>query len=176
MKEEQIIRRIAADLQILPKQVKAALALLAAGNTVPFIARYRKEATGLLNEVQLRSIQERFDYERALSARKETVEQAVKELGLWTEELAAALEKAVQIQEVEDIYLPYKPKKRTRASMAREAGLEPLADLYGTRRRGPGAGRSRPPVSERDRADGGRRDPGGRIHYCRTPVGAYGIS
>ena len=173
MKEEQIIRRIAADLQILPKQVKAALALLAAGNTVPFIARYRKEATGLLNEVQLRSIQERFDYERALSARKETVEQAVKEQGLWTEELAAALEKAAQIQEVEDIYLPYKPKKRTRASMAREAGLEPLA---GTRRRGPGAGRSRPPVSERDRADGGRRDPGSRIHYCRTPVGAYVIS
>ncbi len=130
MKEEQIIGRIAADLQILPKQVKAALALLAAGNTVPFVARYRKEATGLLNEVQLRSIQERFDYERALSARKETVEQAVKEQGLWTEELAAALEKAAQIQEVEDIYLPYKPKKRTRASMAREAGLEPLADLF----------------------------------------------
>ena len=159
MKEEQIIGRIAADLQILPKQVKAALALLAAGNTVPFVARYRKEATGLLNEVQLRSIQERFDYERALSARKETVEQAVKEQGLWTEELAAALEKAAQIQEVEDIYLPYKPKKRTRASMAREAGLEPLADLF----------------TAQDAA-GPEPEEAARPYLSGTPVGAYGIS
>lgn len=130
MTEEQIIRYIAENLKIRPKQVQAALDLLQTSNTIPFIARYRKEATGGLDEVQLRDIQERFEYEQMLSARKEAIEQSVREQGLWTDELAAALAKTTRLQEAEDIYLPYRPKKRTKASIARDAGLEPLADLF----------------------------------------------
>ena len=103
MTEEQIIRYIAESLKIRPKQVQAALDLLQTSNTIPFIARYRKEATGGLDEVQLRDIQERFEYEQMLSARKEAIEQSVREQGLWTDELAAALAKTTRLQEAEDI-------------------------------------------------------------------------
>ncbi|MCI6192951.1 MAG: RNA-binding transcriptional accessory protein [Megasphaera elsdenii] len=130
MTEETMIAEIARTLGIQPSQVQSALSLFAQGNTLPFIARYRKEATGSLDEVQLRCIQEQYDYEQALASRKETVRQSIIDQGCWNDELAEELEAARQLQDVEDLYLPYKPKKRTKASMAREAGLEPLADLF----------------------------------------------
>ena len=125
-----MIAEIARTLGIQPSQVQSALSLFAQGNTLPFIARYRKEATGSLDEVQLRCIQEQYDYEQALASRKETVRQSIIDQGCWNDELAKELEAARQLQDVEDLYLPYKPKKRTKASMAREAGLEPLANLF----------------------------------------------
>jgi len=130
MTDETMIIEIARTLGVRPQQVQAALSLLDEGNTIPFIARYRKEATGTLDEVQLRCIQEQYAYEQALSSRKETVRQSIEDQGCWNAELEEALNKARQLQEVEDIYLPYKPKKRTKASMACDAGLEPLARLF----------------------------------------------
>lgn len=130
MTEETMIAEIARTLGIRPAQVQSALSLFAQGNTIPFIARYRKEATGTLDEVQLRCIQEQYEYEQALASRKETVRQSIMDQGCWNDDLARSLEAARQLQDVEDLYLPYKPKKRTKASMARDAGLEPLADCF----------------------------------------------
>ena len=128
MTEDRIIYNIASDLKIKAHQVKATLHLMEEKNTIPFIARYRKEATGSLDEVQLRAVQERFEYESLLADRKKTVEQSIREQGLWTQDLSRSLEKATLLREVEDLYLPYKPKKRTKASAAREAGLAPFAE------------------------------------------------
>ncbi len=119
---------IAAELNIKPKQVTATEELLANGNTVPFIARYRKEATGSLDEEQIRSIEERLTYLKNLVKRQEEILGKIEEQGKLTEELKAAILKAQKLQELEDLYLPYKQKKRTRASIAREKGLEPLAN------------------------------------------------
>ena len=130
MNEEMIIRQIASDLHVRPGQVRTALDLFASGNTIPFIARYRKEATGTLDEQQLRQIKEQYESEEALSNRKDTVRQSIMDQGLWSNEIRRQLEKARQLQDVEDIYLPFKPKKRTKASMARDAGLSPLADVF----------------------------------------------
>lgn len=130
MTEDMMILIIANTIHVRPAQVCAALDLLNQGNTIPFIARYRKEATGVLDEVQLRQIKDQYEYEQALASRKETVRQSIIDQNQWTEELAAQLDAAAQLQDIEDIYLPYKPKKRTKASMARDAGLEPLADLF----------------------------------------------
>lgn len=130
MNEHAIISRIAQTIGTRPQQVQAALRLFADGNTIPFVARYRKEMTGLLNEVQLRQIAEQHAREEALENRKETVRQSIMEQGKWTDTLASQLHAARQLQEIEDLYLPYKPKKRTKASAAREAGLEPLAELF----------------------------------------------
>lgn len=130
MSEELMIQRIAQTVNVKPWQVKAALSLFNDGNTIPFVARYRKEMTGVLDEVQLRHIAEQKAYEESLASRKETVRQAIMDQGKWTENLGKALDEARQLQDVEDIYLPYKQKKRTKASMARDAGLEPLADLF----------------------------------------------
>lgn len=130
MIETQFIPSITKTVNVRPHQVEAALKLLDEGNTIPFIARYRKEATGVLDEVQLRQIKEQYEHETALAARKETVRQFIQDQGQWTDELEKALAAARQLQDVEDIYLPFKPKKRTKASMARDAGLEPLADLF----------------------------------------------
>lgn len=130
MNEEMIIHQIASDLHIRPGQVRTALDLFASGNTIPFIARYRKEATGTLDEQQLRQIKEQYEYEETLSNRKDTVRQSIMDQGLWSNEIKSQLEKARLLQDVEDIYLPFKPKKRTKASMARDAGLTPLADLF----------------------------------------------
>lgn len=120
-------KTIAADLQIRPEQVARSIELFDAENTVPFVARYRKEVTGGLDESQLRTILERLTYLRNLTARKETVLRSIEEQGKLTDELRARLEAAATLQEVEDLYLPYKPKRRTRATVARERGLEPLA-------------------------------------------------
>jgi uncharacterized protein len=125
---ESIARTIAAELGVAPWQVKAAVGLLDGGATVPFIARYRKEATGTLDDAQLRDLEERLRYLRELEDRRRAVLAAIAEQGALTEELQSALLAAATKSELEDLYLPYKSKRRTRAQMAREAGLEPLAD------------------------------------------------
>ncbi|NLY75594.1 MAG: RNA-binding transcriptional accessory protein [Firmicutes bacterium] len=124
-----IIKVIAAELNIAPRQIANTVDLLDEGNTIPFIARYRKEATGELDEEQIRSINDRLTYLRNLEARKAEVLKSIEEQGKLTPELAQAIAEATKIQEVEDLYRPYKPKKRTRAMIAKERGLEPLADL-----------------------------------------------
>lgn len=119
---------IAKELGVRPKQVAAAVELLDAGNTVPFIARYRKEATGSLEDEQLRQLEDRLAYLRNLVKRQEEILGKIEEQGKLTDALRTAIEKATKLQELEDLYLPYKQKKRTRAIMARERGLEPLAN------------------------------------------------
>lgn len=120
---------IAKELGVKPGQVESAVTLLDEGNTVPFIARYRKEVTGELQDEQLRTIEERIKYLRNLEARRQEIINAITEQEKMTDELMASLLKAVKLQELEDLYLPYRPKKRTRAMIARERGLEPLADM-----------------------------------------------
>jgi uncharacterized protein len=124
-----IITAIAGELSLARAQVAATVALFDEGNTIPFVARYRKEVTGGLDEEQLRQVEARLDYLRRLAERKETVLRSIDDQGKLTPELAAAIEAATTLQAVEDLYLPYKPKRRTRATIARERGLEPLADL-----------------------------------------------
>lgn len=118
---------IAQELSLRPNQVKEAVQLLDSGNTIPFIARYRKEVTGELDENALRSIVERLEYLRNLEQRKTEVLRLIDEQGKLTEELTSQIEKAKILQEVEDLYRPYKQKRRTRATIAKEKGLEPLA-------------------------------------------------
>ncbi|HEY5881659.1 MAG TPA: Tex family protein, partial [Nakamurella sp.] len=125
---QQIVARIAGELNAQPWQVKAAVALLDEGATVPFIARYRKEVTGSLDDAQLRDLTERLDYLRELADRKQAVLESIAGQGKLTDELAASIRDAETKARVEDIYLPFKPKRRTKAQIAREAGLEPLAD------------------------------------------------
>lgn len=120
---------IAAELGVKPWQVQAAVDLLDGGNTVPFIARYRKEATGELKDEQLRTVEERLQYLRNLEQRREEILRSITEQEKLTPELQAKIEAAVKLQELEDLYLPYRPKKRTRASIARDRGLEPLAAM-----------------------------------------------
>lgn len=120
---------IAKELGVKPGQVESAVTLLDEGNTVPFIARYRKEVTGELQDEQLRTIEERIKYLRNLEARRQEIINAITEQEKMTDELMASLMKAVKLQELEDLYLPYRPKKRTRAMIARERGLEPLASM-----------------------------------------------
>ncbi len=128
MRIEEISATIAAEMKIRAKQVDAVMELLDGGNTVPFIARYRKEATGSLDEEQIRSIEERITYLRNLVKRQEEILAKIEEQGKLTPELRQSIEKAQKLQELEDLYLPYKQKKRTRAQIAREKGLEPLAN------------------------------------------------
>lgn len=111
-----------------PKQIKTVLTLLSEGNTVPFIARYRKEMTDSLDEVQIREIEERYTYLGNLEKRKEEVLRLIDEQGKLTDELAKSIQKAAKMQQVEDLYRPYKQKRRTKATIAKEKGLEPLAD------------------------------------------------
>lgn len=125
----EIVSQVAQELSLPNHKVSAVDELLTAGNTVPFIARYRKEATGNLDEVQIRDIQARTKKLKELLARKETVERAVREQGAWTKSLAKQIKAATTMQAVEDLYLPYKQKRRTKATLAKEAGLMPLAQL-----------------------------------------------
>ena len=120
--------QLAAEIQIRPEQVKAAVDLLDSGATVPFIARYRKEATGGLDDIQLRELAYRLGYLREMQDRRATILKSIQEQGKLSPELQAAIETAATKQELEDLYLPYKPKRRTKGMMAREAGIEPLAD------------------------------------------------
>jgi uncharacterized protein len=125
---DKILMQIAAELKVRPAQVNAAVELLDGGATVPFIARYRKEATDGLDDTQLRDLEARLGYLRELEDRRTAVLKSIDEQGKLTPELRAAIDAAPTKQELEDLYLPYKPKRRTKGMIAREAGLEPLAD------------------------------------------------
>ena len=122
-----IIEVIAGELQLKEKQVEQTVALIDEGNTIPFIARYRKEVTGGLSDVVLRELDERLSYLRNLQERKEEVIRLIDEQGKLTDQLREQIEEAQVLQRVEDLYKPYKKKKATRASKAKEKGLEPLA-------------------------------------------------
>ena len=126
---EKIINKIAEELSIRPAQVEATIKLIDDGNTIPFIARYRKEATGNLSDETLRDLGERLTYLRNLEERKEEIKRLIDEQGKLTEELSKAIDDAMILSELEDIYRPYKQKKRTRATIAKEKGLEPLANI-----------------------------------------------
>ena len=124
-----IIQTLAQELGKEPRHVENVVQLLDEGNTIPFIARYRKELHGAMDDTSLRTLEERLQYLRNLDERRETVKKAIDEQGKLTEELAAAIDSAKTLAEVEDLYRPYKQKRRTRATMAKEKGLEPLAQL-----------------------------------------------
>jgi len=124
-----IIEMIASEFNLRVTQVEQTVALIDEGNTIPFIARYRKEVTGGLSDVVLRDMDERLTYLRNLEERKEEVIRLIAEQGKLTDELKAQIEEATVLQRVEDLYKPYKKKKATRASKAKERGLEPLAQL-----------------------------------------------
>ena len=123
----ELLIHVAQTLQVPLKGLVATVELLDEGSTVPFIARYRKETTGNLDEVQIRAIEEKLLYFRELVSRKETILASIQEQGKLTDELKARIEKTLDKSELEDLYLPYKPKRRTKAMIAREKGLEPLA-------------------------------------------------
>jgi uncharacterized protein len=123
-----LIHQIALDINVQDHQVKTAVELLDGGATVPFIARYRKEATGGLDDIELRELEYRLGYLRELAERREAVLRSIDEQGKLTPELRAAIDQAAAKQDLEDLYLPYKQKRRTKGQIAREAGLEPLAD------------------------------------------------
>lgn len=129
---QKILRQIAAELRVNEAQVRAAAELLDGGATVPFIARYRKEATGGLDDTHLRELAFRLGYLRELEERRDAVLKSIEEQGKLTPELRAAIEAAPTKQELEDLYLPYKPRRRTKGQIAREAGIEPLADRLWT--------------------------------------------
>jgi len=124
----QIAATVAQELALQPRQVAATLSLFGEGNTLPFVARYRKEVTGGLDETQLRAIGERADYLRELAERRAAIRKSIDEQGKLTPELSARLDAVTTKQALEDLYLPFKPKRRTRATIARERGLEPLAE------------------------------------------------
>ena len=123
-----IIEQIARDISVQPRQVQATVDLLDGGASIPFIARYRKEATGGLDDIQLRALEARLTYLRDLAERRDAVLKSIKEQGKLTPQLQATIEAAPTKQELEDLYLPYKPKRRTKGQIAREYGIEPLAD------------------------------------------------
>ena len=122
-----IIKQLATELNIRPQQVEQTVKLLDEGNTIPFIARYRKEATGELDETVIRNLSERLAYLRSLAERKAEVSRLIEAQEKLTPDISEAISKATTLQELEDIYRPFRPKRRTRASMAKEKGLEPLA-------------------------------------------------
>src|SRR3569832_495409 len=123
----EILLHVAQTLNLPLKGIVAVIELLDEGGTVPFIARYRKEQTGNLDEVQIRDIHEKLEYFRDLMSRRETILASIEEQGKLTDTLKASIEKTFDKSELENLYLPYKPKRRTKATIAREKGLEPLA-------------------------------------------------
>lgn len=127
-KQDQLLNLISQEQSLTVKQVKSVINLLDEGNTVPFIARYRKEQTGALDEVQIRNIMERWQYIQNLEQRKAEVIRLIDEQGKLTEELKQQIQASIKLQEVEDLYRPYKQKRRTKATVAKEKGLEPLAE------------------------------------------------
>src|SRR5712671_4627507 len=123
----EILLHISQYLNLPVRGLTAVIALLDDGGTVPFIARYRKEATGNLDEVQIRDIEEKLGYFRDLVSRRETILASILEQGKLTDELKATIEATIDKSELEDLYLPYRPRRRTKATIARDRGLEPLA-------------------------------------------------
>ena len=126
---QKIIRQLAVEIKAREEQVRAAVDLLDGGATVPFIARYRKEVTGGLDDIQLRELETRLGYLRELEDRRASIVKSIEEQGKMTDALRAALFTASTKQELEDLYLPFKTKRRTKGQIARESGIEPLADL-----------------------------------------------
>lgn len=126
---EQLVTLVAKEVKLKPKTIEQVITLLNEGNTVPFIARYRKEATGGLDEVEIKKIQDTWNYQSQLKERKEEVIRLIDEQGKLTDELRQEIELATKLQRVEDLYRPYRQKRRTRATIAKEKGLEPLAKL-----------------------------------------------
>ena len=124
---ERILNFLSQDLPYNRNQMRSALELLINGATIPFVARYRKEATGELNEIELKDISDKYDYYEELEDRKETVLGTIEKQGKLTEELKEQIIQCREKTKLEDLYAPYKPKRRTRAQKAREKGLEPLA-------------------------------------------------
>ena len=133
----RIFRTIATDIGARPEQVSSAVELLDGGATVPFVARYRKEVTGGLDDTQLRNLAERLTYLREMEARRAAIVRSITEQGRMTDDLAKALATAESKATLEDTYLPFKPKRRTKAAIARERGLEPLADAILADRQNP---------------------------------------
>ena len=127
MTSERMIEIIADDMELRPIQIKNTIELLVEENTVPFIARYRKEVTGKLDEDQIRSIQTHIKYLRSLEERKQTVLKTIDEQEKLTDELRKRICQSLKMQEVEDLYLPFRPKRKTRGTVAKAKGLEPLA-------------------------------------------------
>src|SRR6059058_1947329 len=125
----ELAQTLSKELGLARGQIERTIALLDEGNTIPFISRYRKEVTGSLDEVQIQAIADRALALRTLFERKVDVRRLIEAQGKLTAELATAIDAATTLQEVEDLYLPYRPKRKTRASVAREKGLAPLADL-----------------------------------------------
>src|ERR1700684_3821546 len=124
----EILLHVAKTVNVPMRGLVAVIELLNEGGTVPFIARYRKEATGNLDEVQIRDIEEKLSYFRDLVSRRETILSSIQEQGKLTDELKARIEATFDRAELEDLYLPYRPKRRTKATIARDLGLGPLAD------------------------------------------------
>jgi uncharacterized protein len=133
----EILLHISQELNVPMHGLVAVIELLDEGGTVPFIARYRKEATGNLDEVQIRGIEEKLAYFRELVSRRETILASIAEQGKLTDELKARIEATFDKSELEDLYLPYRPKRRTKATVAREKGLEPLAQYLWAQQAGP---------------------------------------
>ena len=131
-----IIASLTSELNVGRGQVEAAVKLIDEGNTIPFIARYRKEATGSLNDEVLRTLDERLRYLRGLEEKKAQVMASIADQGKLTGELKKKIGEARTMVAVDDLYLPYRPKRKTRASMARERGLEPLADWIASQNAG----------------------------------------
>ncbi|MFN5509419.1 MAG: Tex family protein [Burkholderiales bacterium] len=125
---QKILGQLATEIKIRPDQVQAAVSLLDGGATVPFIARYRKEATGGLDDIQLRELEYRLGYLREMEERRATILKSIAEQGKLTPDLQLAIDQAITKQDLEELYLPYKPKRRTKGMIAKEAGIEPLAD------------------------------------------------
>ena len=126
--DKRIARLIATEINARPEQSEAAIKLIDEGSTVPFIARYRKEVTGGLDDTQLRALSERLVYLRELEQRRDAILDSIRTQGKLTEALEKQIAGVVTKAELEDLYLPYKPKRRTKAEIARERGLQPLAD------------------------------------------------
>ncbi len=124
-----IIATLTKEFALKQTHVENTVKLIDDGNTIPFIARYRKEMTGALDDQILRALSERLEYLRNLESQREKVYAAIEEAGAMTEEIAKALEEATTLTEIDDIYRPYRPKRKTRASVAKEKGLQPLADI-----------------------------------------------
>ena len=163
---ERHLARLARELDLRPGQVAATAALLDEGATVPFIARYRKEATGTLDEVAVAAIRDRLERLRELDKRREAILASLEERGLLDDELRAKIDGAETLGVLEDIYLPYRPKRRTRATIAREKGLEPLADLVFAQGAGDPAARGR---GLRRRGEGRRDGRRGARRRARHP-------
>ena len=161
-----IIKKLAQELNLPESQVSSAVQLMDQGNTIPFIARYRKEATGSLDDQVLRRMQERLEYLRSLEKRREEISSAIAGQEKLTPELASAIEAAATLTELEDLYRPYRPKRKTRASAARERGLEPLAAWLLSQETGDPAARAEAYVSEEKGVPSAEAALAGRIIAC----------